>query len=122
MEDERLARIFALLQKRWLWPVPALVTSGLILLFSSRAWVDQIGSRRGPTSVAVSHLYLNGFALFLYAVVVLGGRGLFLGGGRLGMRQPTEAEEGCVLTILQLMVMAIVYANTYNLLDRYVFH
>lgn len=112
-------KIPAWLRNPLLWPAPALAVTALVLVFSERAWIDKLPSRRGPPmSVAEGSIKLTLAGLALYAVVlVLRRTGWLFIGSKLGA---SEAQEGCVTALLVLFILALPYLAALNLVLRYV--
>lgn len=102
-----------------LWPVPALVTSGLILLGSGRVWTDKLPSRRGaPISVAEGSIKLTLAGLALYGLaLVLEKTGVIF---RDAMNPVAAMQEGFTAVIFKLLLLAIPYLCAANLVLRYV--
>ncbi len=107
-----------------LLPLPALLVQALVMLGSHRVWTEtvMVTSRTGSTRpVIVAHTYLMGAAVTgggYWVTYLLGDTPLL--GGR-GVRPPTEAEVGCVLGMLRILLAVALYALTTRIVWVYAF-
>lgn len=114
--SEKAMRVaHSIASRQWTWPLPALGLGAITLLASDTMWQRTAGFRSGTNKASTATIYLATMAfctLLYWALMLPAARDIVTTttrGGLTGLREPSDAERGCVVSLLRLMALVVVY-------------